>query len=601
MKKIILMLMLAIILVISGCGGGANSESKSGEESGSESGSMSESDGDRPSDDGPNYGIYKSLLQSYETAFLQYPEPEKTPYEVEYEFVDSDEDAYAIYNLAYAELIDLDGNGILELVLVRVYENDSAYFYHQGDETFEVQVFSLTEDNELYHVGEIPLVTNWEMGDRFVFEKAVVDGVHYLVSGNSYNYFNQESRIYWKMSEFGTLIPEIQFSVEWNPQTQAYDYFYIGGNMVGEDEYFEEYNSWYANVESYVIVGATAEDVVVPKSKLDEALAFLDDYESVSGDFGCATFFEGRFLINEYEPVFRSEEIVIDFFKAQVLKDEAAIRAVTEESYSDGLMAGIAEDRFIPGYIIHSAEQLDSEKYGEETIYMVEDLLTEFYVDESTLVDVSDFEIVRLLVDEVLDFDVSLAAPQVGYDTYRMWAIVGTEDDGESYKVYKVLSDKFYDYLPEHGGDPIQVAFIGSIFETGVAGENPFSDLATFSGTDYILTEEEMNNVTYKNFGGYENYLIRSSWGDSGTLQIYANSVGVNGEDVRGNLLYTFEPNEVLLFSCNQSDLFSDVEVVFTSPTGYQYSYYPFISKMDGSLVYGDYGSPFPTNIGMGW
>ncbi len=595
MKKLLILTIIAFIFLLTACGGGVDeSSSMPSKSSGSESSDLEVSTE-------PDYGIYKMMVESYQTAFEQYPQPEFTPYKTEYLYGDDSGDAYVSYNLAYAELIDLDENGILELVLVRVYSKEEDYFYYQDDETFEVQIFSLTDENELYHVGELPLISEGEAGSRYLFERAVIDGKSYIVSGEYPLYVNAFYKRFWEVSEFGSLFPTMQFSIEQNMQTGEYSEYYTNGHSSSEEEYYDEFTFWNSDIEQYVIVGGTQEEMAKTEAKLNETIEFLKNYDDVSGDFGAAAFNDGRILINEGVPVFsHSEEVILEFFKAQVLKDEEAIRAVTEEEYADRIISTIEEDSFIPGYIIHSMKQLNPEDYGKETIMMLEDFLAEYYDAESTLYDLHDFEIVRVWIDEVRDFTVSTAAPQIGFDSYRYWVVVGTDDDGESWKVHTILTDKFHDYNPRYGDDPIQALFLGSTFEIGEAGDVPLSNLAYDLGLDLYLSEEEISAVTYQNFGGYENYLIKSSW-DSREIYIYRNSVGENGEDVRGELLYTMAPGEILMLTCNESDLFSNIEIVYEGHYTYQYSFYPFISLMDGSLVYGSYADTFPMIMDIGW
>ncbi len=597
MKKIVALIILSLALLLASCGGGGGEVSDSGQ--GGKNSASSESGGENVVTE-PNYGIYKSLLESYKTAFLQYPNPNLTPYQTNIGTGENG-DIYAIYNLAYAELIDLNDDGILELLLVRVYDN-TGYETYEFDEGYDIQIFSLTSENELYHVGELPLVIEGEAGERAVFEKTVIDGVTYLLTSEFTYYFTPETRDYWTMSADNDLTTMMEFDAEWNEATEVYDMFFVDGIHASYDEYREEYEYWYSDVERYVIVGGTEWDVSAAKEVLDDTYEFLEDYQSVEGDFGNSAFFEGRFVINEYIPRYEAEAVVIDYFKSQILKDEDWIREVTEEGDAQLFIDSINDNRFIPGYIIHSAQQLEISEYGKETVYMVEDLAAELNIPDSTLNDLIDYEIVRIWVDEVHDFDVSTASPQIAFGTYRMWVIVGRTVDDPTYKVYEILSDKFYSYLPEYGDDPIHVLHLGSTFELGAAGENPFSDIATYTGADYYIHQDQYDYVSYQNFGGYENYLITSGWGISGEMDIYRNSIGDNGEDIRGELLYSLASGEILMLTCNESDLYSDIEVVFTSSsTNNEYSYYPFLSKMDGSLTYGDYADSFPVLYGTGF
>ncbi len=104
----------------------------------------------------------------------------------------------------------------------------------------------------------------------------------------------------------------------------------------------------------------------------------------------------------------------------------------------------------------------------------------------------------------------------------------------------------------------------------------------------YIPDIEEYSEY---DVGGYEKYLFVPRYTDM-YIELYALELSNEGELVRTTEEPTFatKEGEPLLLTCNISDLFSNVVVVFKTGEEVQAEVSPFISLKDGSIIISEEG-----------
>ena len=142
------------------------------------------------------------------------------------------------------------------------------------------------------------------------------------------------------------------------------------------------------------------------------------------------------------------------------------------------------------------------------------------------------------------------------------------------------------------------ILIIFGIFKIKNGSKIPFSTNEQLVGIIYLgglevdydyfvvnkyYTESEKNKFEVIELGGEECYLIIPRY----NIEITINKLSMN-EDGGTNKTYIRTINKPVYIKCNESDIFSNLEINFKYQKK-EYSYSPYISLKDGSVVVEDF------------
>ena len=522
-----------------------------------------------------DYTAYNEILSAYEKAY-------------NFEKIDTmDEDYNYITGVNYIDLIDLNNDGILEFLISRVDTHEILHMDATTDPSTKpmVQIFTLDSNNEAVKITESTLVNYGDSGGKYCIEFAEVDGKTYLVTGSVPHSLNNRMKCFLTFDNIENgFVEGAQFAEIYDGN--EYNTFYNDGNDVTKEVYQKKYDKWNSNLTQYTLIGCNNKELKVLQEKNKKTKEFLATFDNEQPMLGSTSiFYNDRFVI--YERINKSEEtqIVKQYFDALIYSDYETLDDIVAENSVDYLnweyIKSEDEDGyFFPGYIVHSTEILQPEEYGYDTIHLSEDM--QILIDEFGLV---EHYIVKCNVREVEDFSVTTFAPQIGYGEFTYWFVMGKQNEQEEFELYDVINNKFYWNVLTH--DPFEVAFLGYyndlIKEEMIEGAQ---DLYPHSLYNY-LDEEEVNNLQLYGYGGDEYYLVKNTWHSE--MNVYKTIMGANGQLQRGEHLSTIPADQTFYFSCNLSEAYPEIEIVFTSPSNKEYSYYPYVDLMNNSVYLGNY------------
>ncbi len=539
-----------------------------------------------------DYGGYLDIVKSYQIAFA---EEEIVPRE------DDTEGIYDVAGFSFAKLIDFNGDDIYELVVARNYEEDFETlesFNGLSENKVSLLVYTLGEDSMPVLISEFLYSHEGDKGtkDKLSFRISVVEGVPYIVYVNQPTYTEPVSVLTFHGydGEYGyNYYPAISLT-EYYIEEDIY--YAINYEEVDFHTYLEEYEKWTGGEdEVYVIGGSTPDDREKLQKEKEETLEFLSNYEQMYTQNDTLNYYtSGRFVLNEYnDTIYQSiydgngEGLIdkaIDYLRAVASEDYtkfSELKADVEHEHFavDELNENRENEYFIPSYIIHDAAFYYPHEYGYESVMVSEDAY--LLIDELGL---EDHYMVKLEVDEVEDKSLSEFGPQIAYGNYNYWFLFASEDSGETYQIYGILTEKFH-WNPAGGENPfhVQIMAYPDEFYYNENGEVDYNKVE--ENLRYYLTDEEiyMAEVLFAE-KGTDYYLITNVFDTE--MKIYDYDYD-NSE--RGELIYTTKPGNPLILRCNEEFYKSNVEVVYTGESGIEYSYFPSRYEFSGADV-GRYG-----------
>ncbi len=518
------------------------------------------------------YSAYSTLINSYNLAF-DYSEDVETvfPYE-------GSSGTYAIPDLSYATLVELTGDDIMELVLVRTYIEPDMY-YLRMDNTPEIQVYSIDEGGNLIHLDKFALIPYGENWEKLVLETTTVDGKTYLITGEVPLYLNPVIKTVWEYTPDGFKIV-VNFLVEEEYGDSRFKHYYIGGSHVTDIKYHEEFDIWHENVEQFAIIGANDNEVFAVKKAFEETSNILSDYPIENGKFGNVVYNNGRFVIHEYTPTNEFNVKAMNFYNEIVFENyDEILESYTTEEYGNTLLENISNMEELPSYVILESALVANEDLKEISALLAEDVAATL----SMYPEITNYQVVELVIDEVANNSMT----EHMYDptfTSKNWVFFASDDDGETWKIYDIFSDNYSSFMPDGLDNPFHVAFLGY---SGDMVDEELTDetYKSLYELGFYLTEEDLDRLIFLHAQGDEVYLIKSSWGLP--ITVYENNF-TDFENSRGELLYQTEGDELLLISSNLGSS-SNVEIVVTTAMGIEYSFYPQLDMMSSELIMGDY------------
>ncbi len=346
----------------------------------------------------------------------------------------------------YANLIDLDGNGVLELILIGYDEQDwdeTAYEIYGDkikisllDDRNIAKVYTINPEAGLEFLGGIPL-------SELFLPTSFNYGIEYIVSENKayiavYDIFQMgDGTIYY----YG--INDGYFGV------QAYFEMNVHGGSVYEDveynaEETQKLKDSFGTSEVHIIENMNDDMIAELEAINAKTFDFLANYPvqnfvSVNGAYN-----NGQFCFIEYafQDFYPPNIAIQNYFNALTMQDYDALAelGISAEEIDDIEMRRSPEEDFayIPGYIISDLEIAITDLI--ENPELSSDI--EEYINSLPY---SNITLIYCNVNEVLDPHTSQLGLQIAGGTYDYYFVLYSEDsNGLNWKIAEIFDDKFY-------------------------------------------------------------------------------------------------------------------------------------------------------------
>ncbi len=381
-----------------------------------------------------DYSPYSAVLQAYE---LEYEGMQIKP----------QQDRGSLYDIGgfcYSHLIDLNHDGILELVLVGspiIFEFDPMqppYSERIPGYPDIVKIYSLTEDGKLQFVDGIPMTDyNTHVSSHFAVEYVVAEDRTYILVETPSQHGQEEARYYSYDRGFSYLDKYYHAYLESSTNTMKYE---IEGTEHTEEEYRESRES-IGTSEVHLITNLNAGLVESLQMINRETKQFLDKHPVKNFEGEAGVYRDGHFYFLEYLPSIPPEITVKRYYHALTKGDYQAMKEIYwDESMVDAIKAGRENSLHAPGNIVS-----DMEGFSEQRIENMEaDTAEMIRAVMETIEAHKNVYIVKCLVNEVLNPSVVSLGMQEGGGTYKTWFIVSSDDqDSHNWKIEAVLDDRF--------------------------------------------------------------------------------------------------------------------------------------------------------------
>ncbi len=481
----------------------------------------------------------------------------------------------------YADLIDFNQDGVYELVIARflnagTHETDNRLVV--GDDSFiggslnpSVQVYSLDENATAKNVGEFAFITYSEEGYRFNVEIAEVSGKTYLVEGGDvYDYGISgdlvDTKLFYEFDGDSFHLAN-SFNVVYTYGEDGYEpsEFYHDGELITYEEFEPAFVSWTQMITSYTVIGVGFESNY--QQVTQETIDFLESYPRKNSVGESAIFSDGYFAIYETEAQDGYGQAVTDYLNAMTLADyESAGQIMNNNVVVDLLVDSRQNGNSLPGMIVENIATYHPQEYSGLSINLWQEISSGTFFNNPFEGDLNDTLIVQVDLQEIIDMETVQYAGQYGSDvTY--WYMFENTAEGEPLRLIGVYDDYNHGML---GSDTVlQAAYLldyDTIFDS-YGYEFPIGVFEQY------LTTDEIGKVEYYGTDNEESmFLIKSERGTP--IYVYENTVGANGDNVRGDLLMQTGEN-ILYLGCGFVDNVADVEIVTIPFEGFEVSYYP--------------------------
>ncbi len=403
----------------------------------------------RPSTQSENnavdYSPYSALLKAYELDY-NIVNVAADDYEVVGMTVNEIEDSgfYDASGFFYADLIDFDGNGVLELVLAATSEQE-VNNYENG--------FSY---DDLKYPNIVKIYTIANNGNLTFLESLPVKMVQMPVSLNyAIRYANLNDKTYMVIDERSQMgFGEIQyysltdgfFGVEVFCELTDDGVYKIDGEEVSEDEYNKLSDNLEDNV-SYPVSNLTDIYLEDLREVSQKTIDFLADYPIRDFISDTGAYNDGKFYYVEYssQATDLSNSTIYNYFKALTMNDFDALRNLYADSQHSDIeyrinSYDVENGRiFIPGYIIWDIQTITpSEIEHPDLAKDLTNMLNSVPENKNSL-------LIKVVINEVLDPHVSQLGMQVAGGVVDMYFIMSNDaQNGSDWKIENTLDNKFY-------------------------------------------------------------------------------------------------------------------------------------------------------------
>ncbi len=373
--------------------------------------------------DNVDYSPYSALIKAYNLDYnitsLGADEYEITGMTLTPINPDTPDEGYVdASGFCYANLVDLDKNGVLELVLVAFDSQELGYDenYNYGDKVYV---------SELEYDRIIKVYTINAQGLSYIGGLQMAS----VMMPTSYNY-----------------------SVEY---IEAEDATYLMYRRSDDEVYYCGFTDGFFWMNNYPDEGVAGDRVVHPIQFLDDvylqqledinAATFdflegypVEDFDSPSGAYNDGQFYYVEYAMQDFYP---PNYAVIEYYRALTMRDYDTLSQlmVDTEAVEDIKMRHSSDTHtYVPGYIISDLMPMGNSSAKKADMQADIDAIVAG-LDSENVVEL------YVTVNEVLDPEVARLGLQVAGGLYDTYFILSTDDpDRLEWKIEGIVEDKFY-------------------------------------------------------------------------------------------------------------------------------------------------------------
>ncbi len=395
-----------------------------------------------------DYSPYSALLKAYELDY-NIENLSSTDYKVTgmtispaFPYIEDDSMVDAS-GFSYANLIDLDNNGVLELVIIAYNQQERGYGeYFSYDEKVYldaleypniVKVYTIDQDHGLTFLGSLPVsLLELPTSSNYGIEYLVSEDKTYISHYETSQMNDTEIRYYGLSGSY--------FGVEAYFEKRADGTIYIEGEEYDYLE-FDKIIADYGKSEVHLIQNLDETYLNELNTINNVTFSFLEKYPVSNFEHHSGAYNDGQFYYlehNSYE-YYPHEYIIKDYYNALTLQDYDKLyelMANPEEVEYYELSRSSDEHTYVPGYIITELQYVELGDVKKAA--MATDISNYIYeLDSENVV------IMYAAVNEVLDPHTTQLGLQVAGDLFDTYYILSSEDKIE-WKIEFIIDDKFY-------------------------------------------------------------------------------------------------------------------------------------------------------------
>ncbi len=193
----------------------------------------------------PQYNLYTSLIQTYEQEWgnLRYKQIE-------------DMVLYDVWGLSFIKLLDLDADGVLELILVRMNEKMAKDGTSTQSENQVMQIFTLENGQNLKQIGAFSLLLS---GLSPSVEWVNFNGKNYIVTGDASDAMDWH-KVFWGFGK-QELVKVKEFKSAYTGNGASGMEFFVGNSAFDEKGFKSLYGKWTENLHNFPVSNCTLQMV----------------------------------------------------------------------------------------------------------------------------------------------------------------------------------------------------------------------------------------------------------------------------------------------------------------------------------------------------
>ncbi len=392
-----------------------------------------------------DYSLYSALLKAYELDY-NISNTAHNDYEVTGMTLHENENGgfYDVGGFFYANLIDFDNNGVMELVLGAVSEQETLnYTYDSPYNDLKypniIKIYTIDEEIGLKFLGSVPLSSlQMPVSTNLGIEYIVSKDKTYLNMSDIYQMGYGEERYLGLTDGFWGVEVSFEVPSDSNPMIDGVEYSY---------EEYEDIKAGFGESQAHVFTNLNDDYLEQLEGINQKTFDFLADYPVKNFEGDNAAYEDGRFYFVEYNPQFADPQTlpIYNYFKALTAKDFDALSMLYADNQHEDIgffeyaYNGEDENIFIPGYIILDVHPITPAQVEHPDLASdLADMQSAVGADKSSVV-------VKAVVNEVLDPHVSWLGMQVAGGITDMYFILSTDDpDSDEWQIEDVTDNKFY-------------------------------------------------------------------------------------------------------------------------------------------------------------
>ncbi len=397
-----------------------------------------------------DYTPYSALLNAYELDY-NIQNVNGTDYEVTGMTIlptnpeDAENGLVDASGFCYANLVDFDNNGVLELVIIaydeqeRVYDEDFGY----GDKIhidelkypYIMKVYTIMQEGGLTFLGSLPLSQlELPVSQHYGIEYIVSEDKTYIRQSRVSNSDEVEIRYYGLADGY--------FGV------QLFFAQYSDGTALsrGEVYTFEEYEALtasYGESEVHLIQNLDEDNLRSLEELNDKTFSFLEEYPTDNFTDYSGAYNDGQFYYFEHNSEERSppELVIKEYYEALTTRDyDTLYEIMANDEMIENYKLWHSSDThtYVPGYVITQLRYVELENIVRDDMETyIGDLINGLYGKDVT--------IMYAAVNEILDPHTAQLGLQVAGDIYDTYYILSSEDDsGENWQIEEIVDNKFF-------------------------------------------------------------------------------------------------------------------------------------------------------------